>query len=233
MEKVFPKKNILIAGASGMVGSHLLDICIQSEEIETIFILSRKPSSNLHKKAKEIIVNDFLNYDKALLMLEKIDVVFFCVGVYTGAVDRDTFRMVTIHYPVTLAKAIHKKFPNSKFILLSGAGADRTEKSKVMFAKDKGIAENKLFEIYGNHFHAVRPGYIYPVVKRKEPNFGYAIFRMFYPIIKLMGKKYSITSFELANAMFAIGTNKQEQTIFENEDLRKMVAEITANSTID
>ena len=218
---LFPKR-ILIAGASGMVGAHLLDICVQSKEIETIFILSRKTSINLHKKVKEIIVNDFLNYDNIISMIKNIDVVFFCVGVYTGSVDRDTFRTITIDYPVELAKAVYTHSPASKFILLSGAGADRTEKSKVMFAKDKGIAENKLFEIYGNHFHSARPAYIYPVIKRKEPNLSYTFFRLLYPIIKLLGKKYSITSLELAKAMFAIGMNKQEQTVFENDELMGM-----------
>ena len=221
-QSLFPKR-ILIAGASGMVGSHLLDICQQSEDVDTIYILSRKPSNIQHKKIREIIVNDFMNYDKVIPTMDKIDVVFFCVGVYTGAVDRDTFKTITIDYPIALGKAVHKKFPDSIFILLSGAGADRTEKSKVMFAKDKGIAENKLFEIYGTHFHSARPGYIYPVIKRKEPNLSYAFFRMMYPIIKLLGKKISITSFDLAKAMFMIGMNKQEQTVFENEELRGMV----------
>ena len=46
---------------------------------------------------------------------------------------------------------------------------------------------------------------------------------MLYPIIKLLGKKYSITSVELAKAMFVIGMNEQEQTVFENDDLRGMV----------
>lgn len=220
-DSLFPK-HILIAGASGMVGSHLLEICQQSEDVDTIFILSRKPSNLQHAKTKEIIVDDFLNYDKVIPMMEKIDIVFFCVGVYTGAVNRDTFRTITIDYPVELAKAVYTHSPASKFILLSGAGADRTEKSKVMFAKDKGIAENKLFEIYGNHFHSARPGYIYPTINRKEPNFSYTFFRMLYPIIKLLGKKYSITSLELAKAMFAIGMNKQEQTVFENEEMTKI-----------
>ena len=223
MKNSISARNILIAGSTGMVGSHLLEICQQSEDVDTIYILSRKPSNIQHKKIREIIVNDFMNYDKVIPTMDKIDVVFFCVGVYTGAVDRDTFKTITIDYPIALGKAVHKKFPDSIFILLSGAGADRTEKSKVMFAKDKGIAENKLFEIYGTHFHSARPGYIYPVIKRKEPNLSYAFFRMMYPIIKLLGKKISITSFDLAKAMFMIGMNKQEQTVFENEELRGMV----------
>ena len=222
MKNCISARNILIAGASGMVGSHLLEICKESEDVDTIYILSRKPSNLQHKKLKEIVVNDFLNYDKIIPIIKGIDVVFFCVGVYTGAVDRDTFRTITIDYPVELAKAVYTHSPASKFILLSGAGADRTEKSKVMFAKDKGIAENKLFEIYGNHFHSARPAYIYPVIKRKEPNFSYAFFRLMYPIIILLGKKISITSLELAKAMFAIGMNNQEQTEFENDELREM-----------
>jgi nucleoside-diphosphate-sugar epimerase len=222
MKNCISARNILIAGASGMVGSHLLEICKESEDVDTIYILSRKPSNLQHKKLKEIVVNDFLNYDKIIPIIKGIDVVFFCVGVYTGAVDRDTFRTITIDYPVELAKAVYTHSPASKFILLSGAGADRTEKSKVMFAKDKGIAENKLFEIYGNHFHSARPAYIYPVIKRKEPNFSYAFFRLMYPIIILLGKKISITSLELAKAMFVIGMNNQEQTVFENDELRGM-----------
>ena len=223
MKNSISARNILIAGSSGMVGSHLLEICQQSEDVDTIYILSRKPSNILHKKIREKIVNDFLNYDNIIPMIKDIDVVFYCVGVYTGAVNRDNFRTITIDYPVALAKAVYTHSPASKFILLSGAGADRTAKSKVMFAKDKGIVENKLFDIYGTHFHSVRPGYIYPVIKRKEPNLSYAFFRVIYPVIKLLGKKYSITSLELAKAIFAIGMNEQKQTVFENDELRGMV----------
>ena len=61
-----------------------------------------------------------------------------------------------------------------------------------MFAKDKGIAENKLFEIYGNQFHSARPGYIYPVIKRKEPNLSYTFFRVLYPVIKLLGERNTV-----------------------------------------
>ena len=222
MYNAFPKKQILIAGASGMVCNHLLEICINSNEIEKIFILSRKPIQNKHQKIQEILIDDFMNYDEVISNFKHIDVVFFCIGVYTGTVNRETFRKITIDYPVAIAKAVYTYSPASKFILLSGAGADRTEKSKLMFAKDKGIAENKLHEIYGDNFHSARPGYIYPVIKRNEPNISYAFFRLFYPIIRLLGKKLSITSLELANAMFVMGMKQQSQTIFENDEMRKM-----------
>ena len=151
--------------------------------------------------------------------MNHIDIVYFCIGVYTGTVERDLFKKITVDYPVALAKTILANSPTSKFILLSGAGADRTEKSKMMFAKDKGIAENKLYHLFNNNFHSARPGYIYPVTKRQEPNFMYTLSRIIYPIIKLLGKKYSITSLELAKALIVLGMQSHQQTSFENEEL--------------
>jgi hypothetical protein len=55
------------------------------------------------------------------------------------------------------------------------------------------------------------------VEKRKEPNVGYTIMRSLYPAIKLLGKKYSVTSTQLANAMFHVGLNGIDQQILEND----------------
>ena len=111
------------------------------------------------------------------------------------------------------------RWPSSKFILLSGAGADRSEQSKLMFAKYKGEAENQLYQIFNANFHSARPGYIYPVVKRQEPNFMYGVYRIIYPLIKCLGKKYSITSVELAKSMYVLGMIEQHQSTFENDEL--------------
>jgi hypothetical protein len=34
------------------------------------------------------------------------DVVFYCLGVYTGAVDRETFRTIMVIYPQALEKIL-------------------------------------------------------------------------------------------------------------------------------
>lgn len=217
-------KNILIAGSSGMVGNELLNICLDSKVINKIYLLSRKPSQNKNSKVQEIVINDFSNYSALSSITEQIDVVFFCIGVYTGAEEKSVFQQITVDYPVALASEVIKHWPFSKFILLSGAGADRTEKSRVLFAKYKGIAENQLYQIFKSNFHTARPGYIYPVTKRKEPNFMYRLFRVVYPIIKCLGKKLSITSVQLAKAMFVMGIREQHQTAFENDEMIKLAS---------
>ena len=39
----------------------------------------------------------------------------------------------------------------------------------------------------------------------------------FYPLLKAFGKKYSITSTELAKSMFNVGLNGAEKQILENQ----------------
>lgn len=217
------KKNILIAGASGMIGGHLLEICLRSQQVGNITVLVRKPLKLVSDKIKQLVTDDFTDYNSFEENLADIDIVFFCIGVYTGSVNRDLFRSITIDYPVALAKAVYRSSPSVKFILLSGAGADRTEKSKMMFAMDKGIAENRLHEIFGKNFHSARPGYIYPVKKRKEPNVSYVLMRWLYPLIMLLGKNFSITSWQLAQAIFQLGMTEKKQTTFENNELLELI----------
>ena len=63
------------------------------------------------------------------------------------------------------------------FCLLSGQGANQTQTSKVAFTRCKGEAENRLKDMGFPALHLLRPGYIYPVEPRKEPNWMYRLFR--------------------------------------------------------
>ncbi len=218
-------KRVIIAGASGMIGSMLLDLCLKDDQIGEVISLVRKPSGVSHAKLKELTVTDFLNYDVFYNEFKGVDIVFYCVGVYTGAVPKDVFRKITVDYPVALGKAIHASSPGARFCLLSGQGADRSEKSRIMFARDKGAAENQLSKTGFASFHAFRPGYIYPVTKRKEPNFTYRLMRVLYPGVRLMGKKFSVKSTALAKAMFLTGMNGSELEIFENRDIVQLAGE--------
>ena len=105
--------------------------------------------------------------------LSDIDIVYYCLGVYTGSVNKEMFIKLTLDFPLELAQVLITKSPNCRFCLLSGQGADRTEDSQVLFAKYKGMIENKISALGFKSFHSFRPAYIYPVNKRKEPNIAY------------------------------------------------------------
>ena len=216
-------KHVLITGATGMIGSQVIDLCLDDPGVSSITSLVRRPSGIQHAKLKEVIINDFLHLHKDAPYFNSIDVVFYCLGVYTGSVDRETFRAITVDYPAALATVLHEKSPELRFCLLSGAGADRSEKSRFIFAEDKGAIENRLSKIGFAAFHTFRPGYIYPVTPRHEPNFSYWLMRWLYPLIRLFGKNASIKSTELAEAMVKVGLNGSELEILENRDIQKIM----------
>lgn len=215
-------KNVLITGTTGMVGGIVLQHCLQSSEINKITSFVRKPSGITHNKLQEIVISDFMDYSGIEKTFENIDIVYFCIGVYTGAVSDDIFKEITVDYTKSFVDVLKKKSPNAMFCFLSGAGADSTEKSRVSFAKYKGMAENYLLRSLKN-VYLFRPGYIYPVEKRKEPNFAYRVSRFLYPVIKLFGKNMSIKSTELGQAIFKTGLNKKGQTILENEQILQIL----------
>lgn len=202
-----------------MIGSLILNECLNSSQVSTVTSFVRKKSNLKNLKLKEVLVDDFEDYSQLESEFSTIDVAFFCIGVYTGQVNDDLFKKITVDYAYQFALKVKEFSPNARLCLLSGQGADRTAKSQISFAKYKGMAETKITNL-GLEFYAFRPSYIYPVIPRKEPNFMYRVFRKIYPIIKpILGKSGSIKSTELANAMVLIGIYGGNQEIYENKDI--------------
>ncbi|MDG1262415.1 MAG: NAD(P)H-binding protein [Flavobacteriales bacterium] len=212
----------IIAGGTGMVGELVLENCLNSSKITEVVSLVRKPTGQSHDKLKEVVVDDFTEYRNHQEVLQGADMAFFCIGVYTGQVPDDKFKEITVDYAVKFGEAIKASSTNANFCLLSGAGADRTEKSRTAFARYKGMSENQLDDL-GLNFTSFRPGYIYPVTPRDEPNWMYKISRFIYPAFRLLGKGASITSVELADAMFKVGVEGTAQTILENKEIHTVL----------
>ncbi|MFZ9221354.1 MAG: NAD-dependent epimerase/dehydratase family protein [Sediminibacterium sp.] len=213
-------KRVIITGSTGMIGGLVLNLCLECNDISEVVALVRRAGNINHPKYKEVVVTDFLDYTNHQQYFKEIEIIFYCLGAYTGTVPAEEFRVINYDYPLSLAKAIHEKSPNATFCLLSGQGADRTEKSTMQFARDKGAIENALSSLHFKAFYSFRPGYIYPTKKRKEPNFFYTLSRFLYPILKLMGNNLSITDNQLANAMFTVGINGYSKEVLENKDMR-------------
>jgi len=207
-----------------MVGNHVLKLALGSDDIAKVVVYGRRSVGVEDKKLVEILSPNFLEFPADFLeALGSVDHILFCVGVYTGAVKRELFREITVDYPVELAKKHLEANPSGVFSLLSGQGADRSEQSRMMFAEDKGAAENALSTLYNGNFHTFRPGYIYPVEKRDEPNLSYKVSRSMYPLLKAFGPKYSITSHQLAEGIFTSSVRKPAQEILENHEILKYI----------
>jgi nucleoside-diphosphate-sugar epimerase len=214
-------KNIIITGTNGMIGNLILQMCLDRNDVATITSITRKPIGISHPKLKEVLHQDFLNFSSIQQHLQNQDICFYCVGVYTGQVPTEEFKKVTVEYTRSFATLLKQLSTNVSFNFLSGQGADTTEQSKILFAREKGIAENILASLNFTYFHSYRPAYIYPVTKRKEPNTMYTIMRALYKPINLIFPNYTIKSTKLAQVMVHVGFNGSQKTFFENSDMRK------------
>lgn len=217
-------KKVIITGATGMIGGTVLRKCLESPEINQIVSISRRTTGIQHEKLTEVLRQDFLDLSALSAHFEGVDAAYFCLGVYTGQVPNDLFKTITVDYTKSFADALKTGSPKAHFCFLSGEGADPKEKSRLAFARFKGMAENYLIQQDFGALHIFRPAYIYPVEPRKEPNLSYRIFRSLYPIMKKLYPAGEITSEQLAQAIFQTGlSDGPEEVILSNVAIKALV----------
>jgi uncharacterized protein YbjT (DUF2867 family) len=212
-------KKILIAGASGMVGGLVMQEALNNPVVGEVSIIVRKSLGIKHDKLVEVVHSNFMDYVAIEEHFKNHDAACYCIGVYTGAVNREKFREITIDYTKAFADVLLKNSPEVKLCFLSGAGADREERSRMPFAKDKGIAENYLLKKQHDQTYIFRPGYIYPVTPRKEPNASYKVSRFLYPALKRIMPAKVVTSEVLAKAMLFTALYGNMKNTLENPDI--------------
>jgi hypothetical protein len=125
---------------------------------------------------------------------------------------------------VTAAQAMLSANPGIAFLFLSGAGADPQEKSRVLFARIKGKAENNLKRLPFKRLIIARPGGIIPVHAKERPAFFEKLLTPFYPILGFLFPSLFIDSVELARAMLHLVKSGSEKTTLENKALKQAAA---------
>ena len=219
------EKRVIITGATGMVGGCALRICLENPDVSLVTVIGRSRTGIKDARLREVFNNDFMDYSANADVLKGHDVALYCLGAYTGMVPDDLFRQITVDYTLAFARAFHRESPQAVFCFLSGQGADQTERSRAAFARHKGAAEKALLEIGFPRVHIFRPGYIYPITPRKEPNLMYAITSFLYPLLCRLYPNIGISSEDLARAMVLAGlygTGENKNPLLENKDIRSM-----------
>ena len=216
-------KNVIITGATGMIGAAVLDRCLDHPEVGAVTVMGRRRTGTSHPKLREFEVADFAASGPWHDALAEQDVAFFCLGAYTGSVPDKEFRRITVDLTLAFATALRDRSPSAGFALLSGMGADQTERSRIAFARYKGMAENGLTSLGFPQLHLFRPAFIYPVEPRQEPNFSYRVMRGLYPLVSRIYPNIGVSSEQLAGTMIEVCLDKSAQphpVVWENEAIR-------------
>jgi len=153
--------NVVLFGASGMVGQGVLIECLEDPGVKRVVSIVRRPTGVTHDKLTEIVHGDFLDYTAIEPSLRDIDACFFCLGVSSIGMKEEDYRHITYDFTMAAARTLHRLNPKLAFIYVSGAGTDSTEQGRSMWARVKGKTENDLAKLC-DRAYAFRPGYIHP-----------------------------------------------------------------------
>jgi uncharacterized protein YbjT (DUF2867 family) len=222
-------KRLVIVGATGMVGGYALRYALEDPAVGAVTAIGRKKLGFLHLKLNEVLHSDFADCSALAAPLAGQDAAVFCLGTYTGVVTDAELRTITLDYTVEFARVLHASSPGASFSFLSGSGADPTGQSRLPYARYKGEAENQLLAAGFPRVSIFRPAYIYPVEPRKEPTFSYRLLRGVYPAFRALFPNQVIRADDLARVMVDAavqGTTQGNGPVFENRDIRAMVASL-------
>jgi hypothetical protein len=213
---------VAIFGATGMVGSEALDLCLRSNDVESLISIGRRKTGLDHPKLVEIEHRNFLDYSLIAHNLCDLNTCLYCLGVYQAQVSKEKFWEITVDYLDALIRTLEETNPEIRFCLFSAQGASRSERSFMRFAKAKGRAENLLLCSQLGEKFIFRPGYIKPGPKHLNTTISAKAFEPIYRLFPTIG----VDAVDLAKAIVDVGLQGHEKTVFENRDLRTFVNRI-------
>ncbi|KAJ6443202.1 nucleoside-diphosphate-sugar epimerase [Purpureocillium lavendulum] len=182
--------HLILTGATGLVGSSVLDAMIKATDVTKISILSRKPvqmaEDRRDPRVRVILHRDFETYDAAVLdQLRDADGCVWALGISQTKVGADEYVKITKDYTLAAARSFaslrssdaaaggdggpkqqQQQSPKPfRFIYVSGEGATQSPgRFSAIFARVKGETEQALAdltrELPSLQADSVRPAFV-------------------------------------------------------------------------
>jgi uncharacterized protein YbjT (DUF2867 family) len=208
-------KTALLLGATGLVGSQLLDQLLQDERYAKVIALTRRPLEQAHPKLRQEII-DFDQPDPGKI---KGDDLFCALGTtLRKAGSKEAQYRIDCTYPYEIGK-IARDNGVQQFLLVSSLGADA--KSSNFYLKTKGELEEKLAALGFKTFVSARPSLL--LGERTEFRLGEKIGIVLAGVFGfLIPKKFrGIQAGQVASALIALANQGLEgRQVFESGQLQ-------------
>lgn len=215
--------NIIIFGATGMVGQGVLRECLLDAGVQRVLVIGRTATGQRHGKLRELIHKDFMDFSAIEGQLAGYDACFFCLGVSSVGMAEPEYRRITHDFTLAAAQALVKRNPTMTFIYVSGAGTDSTGRGRSMWARVKGQTENALLRLPFKAAYMFRPGYIHPLhgITSKTRLFR-ALIRavsLLYPLLKALIPRQVTTTEQIGRAMIKVARQGYPKPVLESSDI--------------
>jgi uncharacterized protein YbjT (DUF2867 family) len=215
--------NVLIFGATGMVGQGVLRECLLDSGVQLVKTVGRTATGVQHPKLREVVHQDLWNYSSIAMELSGSDACFFCLGVSSAGMKEADYERVTYGITMAAAEVLSRLDPQMTFVYVSGAGTDSSEHGRTMWARVKGKTENALLRLPFKAAYMFRPGFIQPLDGIRSKT---TVYRVFYivakPLLPMLRRAFPnsvLTTEQIGRAMLAVARNGAPKRILESKDI--------------
>ncbi|NRA12658.1 MAG: NAD(P)H-binding protein [Crocinitomicaceae bacterium] len=211
-------KTVIILGATGLIGSLVLEFLLSDERYSSVKLFSRKSVGKKHPKLKEFIV-DVLDLHSAKDDFTA-DEVYCCIGTTKKKTpDQDLYTKIDFGIPAEAAK-LCKENGIKVMAVVSAIGAD--PKSKIFYNRTKGAMEQAVLDSEIERTYILRSSIISG--NRQEKRFGEKIgivaFKILSPLFIGRLKKYRVVRAEsIANRMVKLANSDEASRIVESNEI--------------
>lgn len=215
--------NVIITGATGMIGESVLDHCLKHPNINKVLVISRRTIGIQHPKVIEKVMDDITDITAIKDSLSDYNACFFCIGVSSMGKDEAEFTKLTYTLTMDFATRLSEINPDITFCYISGVGTDSTEKGRIMWARVKGKTENDLQKLPFKQVCNFRPGALIPYLKVK-PTQTYQSVKYFKWLLVLLRPLFPNSILKLsdfANAMINSALIGSPLSTLEPKDIKR------------
>jgi len=148
------KKTALVIGATGMVGTQLVQLLLKDNRFEKVILFVRRNSKINHQKVTEHIIE--FDRPESWQHLVVGDVLFSALGTtISKAGTKQKQHEIDFTYQHSFAKAAATNGVNT-YVLISSAGANPD--SNIFYSRMKGELEEAVKKLSFPFIHIIRPG---------------------------------------------------------------------------
>ncbi|MEL7587734.1 MAG: NAD-dependent epimerase/dehydratase family protein [Prolixibacteraceae bacterium] len=216
------RMNVLIAGATGMIGEGLLHECLHHGQIGKVVVIGRRACGWAHPKLTEIIHQDLSDISGLAALLSDCHACFYCVGTTVVGKTEAKYTAENNTLPLGFASGLVRIRPDMTFCYISGAGTDSTEKGPLMWARVKGKTENDLLKLPFTRVYNFRPAGLIPFLPLKPSQTYYWLYKYFkwpFALLKPLLPNYIMDLRVLTTAMINVAVLGYSKNILETKDI--------------
>ena len=217
--------NVLIFGATGMVGRGVLRECLLDDRVQRVLVVGRSSLGQQHEKLREIVQQNLFDISAIGPELASMNACFFCLGVSSAGMSEEKYTHVTYDLTMSVAETLARLNPGMTFVYVTGAGTDSTERGRVMWARVKGRTENALLRLPFKAAFMFRPAAIIPLhgitSRTRWYRILYAGTRPLWPMLRRFAPDYVTTTERVGQAMINVAAQGYPKRILENPDINR------------